>query len=998
MADADHAAPVIVEAIVPLARGIRIVDRFEIVAPLGAGSMGEVYQAHDLKLGREVALKLLSPALATSQEHLLRFEREARASSALNHPHICTVYDVGQAPEADGRPYLVMELLRGQTLFEMMSSGPMAVGTVIGLAVQIADALDAAHTAGIIHRDLKPANIFVTTRGDAKLLDFGLAAMIESPDASPADEAAPLTSLGTAVGTVLYMSPEQALGDPLDGRTDIFSFGVVLYEMLTGRRAFVGRSTTAIVDAILHSAPEALAPDATQIPPAMRRLLQRMMAKHREERPAGAAEVAEHLRAVQSGSMAGREYAAAAPESGRTSAGLTLGADVFAGNPAYVPAAPSASSGVNRRFAADYLQNGIAIAVILLLAAIALVTGYSWYRAMPPPLVSREALLLADFYNTTGEAVFDGALKDALEIQLRQSPYLNVVPASQVRSTLQLMERSPNEPVTSAVARDVCERLGVKAIMLGSIAPLASAYIITLDAQACRTGDTLAREQTQAAAKTDVLASVSAASARIRERLGESIASIQRFNVPASNATTPSLDALKAYSMGVETRLKTGDVQAIPMFEHALELDPNFALAAGRLGAIYTNLRDLPQSQQYMKRAFARSESLSEPERLFIKSHYHYIVTGRLDDAVATYRLWIGTYPDDWVPHSNLSTTYVRLNRLEEAVDEARTAVRLAPGSVFAYQQLTRTLLALGSLPEARAVIRDARSKGLDSSVIHMLAYDLAFIDKDAGGMQEHLRAAASRADSYVVLTEAARAAFATGDIETSRTLYAQAVTAARSARVNDIAASLIAEQALSDAVVGDTARARGELQQAIGPKSGAGGDTIWTAALAASFLGLTPQAARLAQAYQDLQPPAPDIVGVQIPMLRAAAALASKEPRKAIAALNSAVPYERSADPWLPYLRGLAHLAVREYSTAVVDFQMVIGHPGNQPTSIVHPLSRLQLARAARAAGDLPQARQAYADFTAAWSKASPTHPLLAAAAAEAAALASPAPPSTAR
>jgi serine/threonine protein kinase/tetratricopeptide (TPR) repeat protein len=971
-----------------------MVGRFEIVAPLGAGSMGEVYQAHDLKLRRDVAVKLLSPALATSQEHLLRFEREARAASALNHPHICTIFDVGTAPEADGRPYLVMELLRGLTLYEVMASGPMPVATVIALGVQIADALDVAHAAGIIHRDLKPANIFVTSRGDAKLLDFGLAAMIETPDATPPEEGESpgiLTSLGTAVGTVLYMSPEQALGDPLDARTDIFSLGLVLYEMLTATRAFQGRSTTAIVDAILHAAPSGLnTGDASHVPPTMRRLLSRMLEKDRELRPANAAQVAAHLRSVQSGSIAGREYAAKIPESRSGTGSLTVSSDVYRGGAPYAPAADPTSSGLNAALAAGNLRDAAAIAVTLLLLVVAAYGGYSWYRSAPPSLASREPLLLADFSNTTGEAVFDGALKDALEIQLRQSPYLNVVPASQVRSTLQLMERSPNEPLTATVARDLCERLGVKAIMLGSIAPLGPAYVITLDAQACRTGDTLAREQTQAASKTDVLASVGAAAARVRERLGESIGSIQRFNVPA-NATTSSLEALKAYSLGVDTRLKTGDVQAIPFFEHALDLDPNFALAAARLGAIYTNLRDLERAQDYMKRAFARAESLSEPERLFIKAQYHYIVSGRMDDVVATYRLWIGTYPDDWIPHNNLSSAYTRLNQFEGAVEEGRVAVKLGPNSVIAYQQLIRPLLALDRLDEAREVIREATAKGLESSTIHMLAYDLAFLNNDAAGMAEHLRVASSRADSYVVLTEAARAAFATGDIERSRTLYAQAVTAARAARVADIAGGLEAEQALNDVLVGDRIRAGEELKRAL--DVGDGPETTWPASLAASFLGRIPQAHRLAEAYQRLEPPTTDVVAARAPMLQAGIALANGDGRRALAVLNSATPFDRIAAPWLQYLRGLAYLNVHEYPPAAEQFRTIIARPGTLPTSVLHTLARLQLARAAAGMGDVAQARQAYTDFASLWHNADARHPFWVAVAAEAAALSSSAP-----
>jgi eukaryotic-like serine/threonine-protein kinase len=980
---------------VPLAPGIRIVGRFEIVAPLGAGSMGEVYQAHDAKLRRDVALKLLSPALAASEEHLLRFEREARAASALNHPHICTIYDVGQAPEADGRPYLVMELLRGQTLYEAMAAGPMPLPVVVGLGVQIADALDAAHQAGIIHRDLKPANIFVSTRGDAKLLDFGLAAVIESADATPledGDSPHVLTSLGTAVGTVLYMSPEQALGDPLDPRTDIFSLGLVLYEMLTARRAFEGRSTTAIVDAILHAEPPGLDPAATShVPKMMRRLLLQMLEKDRELRPATAAQVAANLRAVQSGSFAGREYAAIAPESA-TSNPLSVKSSVYKRTPPYAPKDSATSSGLGAALAPGRLRDVAAIIITAALVAVAGYAGYTWYRG-EAPVAPREPLLLADFSNATGEAVFDGTLKDALEIQLGQSPYVAVVPTSQIRSTLQLMERSPNERLTAAVARDLCERLGVKAIMLGAIAPLGSAYVITLEAQACRTGDTLAREQIQAAGKTDVLASVGAAAARVRERLGESIKSIQRFNVPAQNATTSSLEALKAYSMGVETRLQSGEVQAIPLFEHALELDPNFALAAARLGAIYTNLRDVGQAQKYMRQAFARSESLSEPERLFIKSNYHYVVTGRVEDVVATYRLWAATYPDDWVPHNNLSSAYVRLNQFDQAVEEARAAVRLGPNSVVAYQQLTRPLLVLDRFAEARDVVREASEKGLDSSALHALAYDLAFIDNDAAGMEQHLRAAESRADSYVVLSEAARGAFATGDLESSRSLYARAIASARAARINEIAGSFVAEQAMSDALVGDTARARDELQQAIGMS--AGPDTTWPASIAAAFLGRVPQAHELAQAYQKMEPPAPDVVAAQAPMLQAAIALANKDGRGALAVLNGASPYDRTAGPWLQYLRGLAFRALREYPAAAAQFRTIIDRPGIHPASLLHTLARLELARAAAGNGDVAQARQAYAEFTSRWHSADARHPLSAAAAAEAAALPTP-PPSS--
>jgi tetratricopeptide (TPR) repeat protein len=977
---------------VPLRTGTCIAGRFEISGPLGAGSMGEVYQAHDLKLHRDVAVKVLSSALAASEEHLLRFEREARAASALNHPNICTIYDVGQAAEAGDRPYLVMEFLRGVTLADMLTAEPLPIGTVVLLGVQIAEALDAAHAAGIVHRDVKPANIFVTARGDAKLLDFGLAAMHEAPDGSAASERRDvlLTNPGTAVGTVLYMSPEQALGDPLDPRTDIFSLGLVLYQMVTGTHAFDGRSMTAILDGILHGTPAGLDPKAVSpIPSDLRRLIGGMLEKNKESRPATAGDVASYLRAVQSGSMAGREYAAVKGSSAAVS-GLSAGSAVFrrsgsapapAGPTAALPA-PAVSSRVDRRRVAA------AVAAVVLLIALGTAAATRWRRTALPPIASREPVLLADFANTTGEAVFDGALRNALEIQLQQSPYMNVVPASQVRSSLRLMERSPEERITAAVARDLCQRVGVKAILLGSIAPLGAAYVIGLEAQECRTGDVIARQQTQAASKTDVLASVGAAAAQIREKLGESLGSIQRFNVPVHNATTSSLEALKAYSVGLETRTKTGDVQAIPLFEHALELDPNFALAAARLASIYTNLHDAGLARKYIEQAFRRSDSLSEPERFFIKANYHYIVTGRLDDAIGTYRLWITTYPQDWIPYNNLAATYERLGRMDEAVQEARNAVRLAPNAATPYQQLARTLLALGRADESQAVLRDATARALDTSYNRALLFDIAFLQDDGAGMEANLNAAMPRADSYLVVTEAARAALATGQVEAGHSLYAQAVSSAQAVHATDFAGSLIAEQALADVLMGYGARAREELQSAL--MAGSGSETMWMGSLAAAFAGDTAQAEELAGRYQRLTAPAPDVVNVFGPALHAAIAVARQEGRRAVDLLNTASPYERSIGPEVGYLRGLGYGLLGDHAHAAAQFRAVAQRRGSQPANPLRALARLQLARTLRAAGQTAEARQAYMDFLSAWPNADRREPLLAAAATELGALAS--------
>ena len=626
---------------------------------------------------------------------------------------------------------------------------------------------------------------------------------------------------------------------------------------------------------------------------------------------------------------------------------------------------------------------GAVAALVVLLAGYG---GYRWYRGSTAVSGSRGPLLLADFINTTDDTIFDGALKNALDIQLRQSPYLNLPAASQVRTALRSMGKAPDESITTTLARDLCQRMGAKVILHGSIAPLGTAYVIGLDAQACDSGDTLVREQMQAASKTDVLAAVGAAAAGLREELGEPPTSIERFNVPAQNATTPSLEALKAYSVGLDTGANAGDAQAIPMFQQALELDPNFALAGARLGSIYANLNDVQQAQFYMKQAYANSQQVSEPERLLIRANYNDIVTGRLDEVIAAYELWAQTYPQDWVPHTNLSASYYRANRLEEALTEARAALKLAPEQTAAHQQLARTLLAMNRAGEVRTVLLEAEEKGLDSTLNRALLYRLAFRDGDVAAMDRHLQAAALRPDGYLIVAEGARAAAASGAFDRSRTLYLQAIEAAKTAGMTDHAGGLMAERGLNEALLGDKEAGRRDMFAAVDISNGPG--TLWMASLAASFTGLTSEAIQLAGGYAQGAPPAPDVVATLRPILEAGVALSQNDPSEALDALSRADPFARASDPWVPYLRGLAFLAQQNRDQAIAQFRSAVTGLEHHPITLLHPLAHLHLARTLRAAGDVPAAREEYAKVTAAWKGGDTRHQIVAAAAREAAAV----------
>jgi serine/threonine protein kinase/Flp pilus assembly protein TadD len=644
-------------------------SHYRIVRKIGGGGMGEVYEAEDLRLGRHVALKLLPAHLTDDPQAIERLRREARAASSLNHPHICTIYEIG---EQDRQQFIAMELLDGQTLRQRIGGRPIDAEHVLDIGIQVADALDAAHTAGIIHRDIKPANIFVTKRGDAKVLDFGLAKMAGVRDEASDDrEGGPggsrtrlpeehLTSPGLVVGTIAYMSPEQAYGEEIDRRSDIFSLGAVLYEMATGHPPFTGKTTTAILDGILHTSPPSVCEVNRHAHPEIDRVVSRALEKDRDLRYQSAGDLRAELQRIKRDSSSARVEAmpgrgAVPPHGERISSGGTQARR----SATAVVAGPTAAGRI-RRLAGSRL--GLALLVVV--AAAVLVAGLLLRRHRAPALTDRDWVVLADFQNTTDDPSFDIGLKQALSVQLSQSPFLNIFPESRIRDrargTLALMQRQPTDALTPAVAQEVCQREGVKAMLAGSIASFGTTYSLTLTATNCASGETLATEQATAARKEEVLNALAIASTGIRKKLGESLASIQKYDVPV-RATTSNMEALKLLGQALALRDSGQQAQAIPLLERAVELDPNFAQGWQRLGATLANTaRDNAQRERAKAartRAFELRDRVTEPERYYAEAAYYQYVTEDLDKAIRTYELWKSTYPRDDYPHNGLGTS-----------------------------------------------------------------------------------------------------------------------------------------------------------------------------------------------------------------------------------------------------------------------------------------------------------------------------------------------------
>lgn len=909
------------------------IGRYSISSQLGAGGMGEVFLARDTQLDRNVALKLLSQEFTKNEDRMRRFVQEAKTASALNHPNIIIIHEIG---ESNGTHFIATEYIEGETLRDLINRGNLSQEQILDIAGQVANALTAAHKAKIVHRDIKPENIMVRPDGYVKVLDFGLAKLTENSLASNEDQTKMFvrTNPGAVMGTTSYMSPEQARGaSDIDERTDIFSLGIVLYEMVAGRVPFLGSTPGEVIGAIMYESVKPVTRFTNDCPPELERIILKSLQKDTDERYQLVKELANDLKSLRRRV----EF-----ESELERSVVPNREDLVSVPPSKDPTPPeisTASSG------------------------------------------NKDALLLTEFVNLTGDPVFDGTLNIALAITLEQSPFLEIFNDAKVRHALRLMDRDPNERITRDLGREICMRQSLKAYITGTISSLGSNFVLTLEAVNGRNGDVIGRQLEQTDSKEKVLQALGLAASGLREKLGESLSSIDMFDAPLQEATTSSIEAFKAYSLFLEYYREGKTLEALPFAKRALTLDPNFASAYVMLAIMYNNTRQPKLAAEYATKAFELRDKVSEYEKLRITHFYHRMVTGETERSIETLKLYKRAYPRDAIPPVVLSDQYEAIGQFERAADEARDGMRLNPYYAIAFYNLCTALLRLNQLSEVKQLCQDAFQRGMDGDYFHELLYLTAFVESDARAMSEHLGWFHGRADEHMAVNFQAGSAGFEGKWRESQEFTRRSIDMALRNEAEELAAGYAADQAIrmvcwsSGTLIpksGDTTlklplqtQVKKAMQYARNKVS------LSRAAVALAFAGYQAEAEELIIEIKSEYPNNTLLNQLWIPFAKAGGLLQAGKYDAAIAELQIAERFERAGRFFPQYFRGLAYFGLNRNSDAIKEFDRILDHRGEGPQSSIYPLAQLARARVLKEKSE-------YEKFFEFWKDADPDMPAL--------------------